>query len=649
MKRRTVVVVRRPRGRPPRAMPGRPKTCPDGHPGKLILWGRRDWASAPFRRQRMRCVPVDGTKPHTFSLPRRQNTPDHPHGEDCSVCDVRPSPTQGPLSLVDFFHTAGEIARLLQLVGRGTSLRRSSLTVRIEAQKFVEDESGMRHASRQHVLAARYLDLFGAEIDRELAPRQWPRILVLDSKPFGLRAYGAAELGERWDPNSRAGAVLVAAGGNDRTRKPKAWRVGFAGDETAGSWLDFLNELEGDPTWVVADGSKAIRKAVRKRWPKATFYSCEFHLGKALADAALRAGIWPADPAHASLFERAFWSEADWNALATFALDGGEPELLRWVVDNDALVRRQVKLRKQFFGYPRSNGAAEQICDVIDRQFGRRRRYSLRNAKRLGLVFALLRAEQAGQVDLATYAAIVKRKLLALDGPFHFDWQVLEDPVNRLCSIARLLIGARDRGRRDTAAYMADAKIRSVLRLLGEENEARAAVGLAPLVASARPGRRTLSVDVAGLLLERDFPRLARDWDRAANDRDRATITAGSGYEAHWQCHRCGHTWVAPVDQRTKRLTRCARCHTERADGLNSVAAVHPGLVAEWDHEANTPLRPERIKATYDRTVVWRCLADPGHPPYRMSPRTRGKTEIGCPIDRHMARAALARRGKLAA
>jgi len=109
------------------------------------------------------------------------------------------------------------------------------------------------------------------------------------------------------------------------------------------------------------------------------------------------------------------------------------------------------------------------------------------------------------------------------------------------------------------------------------------------------------------------------------------------------------HSWVAPVDRRTKRLTRCARCHTERADGRNSFAAVHPDLVAEWDRAANAPLRPERIKATYDRTVRWRCLADPTHPPYRMSPRTRGKTDIGCPIHRPMARAATARQGNRAA
>ncbi len=47
----------------------------------------------------------------------------------------------------------------------------------------------------------------------------------------------------------------------------------------------------------MADGSKAIGTAVRKHWPKATFYACEFHLGRALAEAARCAGIWPADPA----------------------------------------------------------------------------------------------------------------------------------------------------------------------------------------------------------------------------------------------------------------------------------------------------------------------------------------------------------------
>ena len=92
---------------------------------------------------------------------------------------------------------------------------------------------------------------------------------------------------------------------------------------------------------------------------------------------------------------------------------------------------------------------------------------------------------------------------------------------------------------------------------------------------------------------------------------------------------RCAGIW--PADPARASLF-------ERADGRSSFAAVHPDLVAEWDSEANMPLRPERIKATCDRTVQWRCLADSGHPPYRVSSGTRGETGIGCPIDRQLPR-----------
>ena len=87
----------------------------------------------------MRCYPSDGSPIHTFSLERRQNEPHHQHGEDCPTCDVRPGAAQGSLALVDFFHTANEIARLLQLVGRGLSLRRASEMVRLEAHRYAED------------------------------------------------------------------------------------------------------------------------------------------------------------------------------------------------------------------------------------------------------------------------------------------------------------------------------------------------------------------------------------------------------------------------------------------------------------------------------------------------------------------------------
>lgn len=206
-------------GRPRLVVANRPTVCSKGHKGSITLWGRRDWTSAPYRRQRFRCVPDDGSAPHTFSLGRRRPSDAHGAGEECLTCDVKPGVAQGPISPPDHLHTAVEIAHLLQLVAQGMSLRRASRTIRLEAHRYVEDAHGMRHASRQHVLAARYLDLFGTAIDKQLAPTRCPRILILDSKPLNLRAYGALEFDPLWNADERGGAVLIASAGTTPRRR----------------------------------------------------------------------------------------------------------------------------------------------------------------------------------------------------------------------------------------------------------------------------------------------------------------------------------------------------------------------------------------------------------------------------------------------
>lgn len=607
-----------------------------GHGGSITLWGRRQWSGSPYRRQRFRCVPPDGGTPHTFSLDRRQAGHGHPAGMSCLTCDITPGAAQGPPSRVRHLHTATEIAHLLQLVARGMSLRRASRTIRHEAHRRSLDGDGNRHYSPAFGLAARYLDLFGPAIDSALAPTTCPRIVILDSKPLNLRAYGAEDVRTGWNCAERGGVILLAMGASAPGEKPVPWRIGLAADETAASWKDFLFEVGGgeEPEWVVADGASAISGAVASAWPNAEFYNCEFHLGRALKKAAQADGIATDHAPNDVLFTRAFYSVADWGAVRAFATARSATRLGGWCAANDALVRQQLAMRDAHAGYPRGNGPAEHVLDWIEHRMGRSRRFSLRNAVRLQLVLALMRAHHAGQADLATLTSIIRRAMDEVPCDARLDWTAREDPSSELCSIGQLIVDAHDRATTGTATYMAAAQARSVIAKVASQNEDRRRSGLPTLVASVAPGRKVASVKVAGKMLAADFPEVARDWDHEGNDEPLDTVKAGSGIKAHWRCHACGHTWKAEVAQRTMRGTGCERCRTRRADETNSLAAVHPELVPEWDTETNAPLRPERIKATYAKTVSWICPADPEHPPYRMSPFARAKHAIGCRLCR---------------
>jgi len=134
-------------GRPGLVVANRPEVCSKGHKGSITLWGRRDWRSAPHRRQRFRCVPPDGSNPHTFSLGRRRPSDAHGHGSECLTCDVKPGVAQGPISPPDHLHTAIEIAHMLQLVAQGMSLQRASRTI------GMPEHFGMRRGSGGRVWA----------------------------------------------------------------------------------------------------------------------------------------------------------------------------------------------------------------------------------------------------------------------------------------------------------------------------------------------------------------------------------------------------------------------------------------------------------------------------------------------------------------
>ena len=142
----------------PRLDTERPR-CPRGHDGDVLLAGRRVWKGGVFQRSRFICVPQQGER-HKFSLPRRQPTGRHPHGDTCPSCDARGGRSGGPITAVDHRFSAAEIAALLIRLGRGASLREASQVARFDAQRHTVDAFGGRRASRQADLASDYLHAF---------------------------------------------------------------------------------------------------------------------------------------------------------------------------------------------------------------------------------------------------------------------------------------------------------------------------------------------------------------------------------------------------------------------------------------------------------------------------------------------------------
>ncbi|MFD0535056.1 zinc-ribbon domain-containing protein [Actinomadura luteofluorescens] len=61
--------------------------------------------------------------------------------------------------------------------------------------------------------------------------------------------------------------------------------------------------------------------------------------------------------------------------------------------------------------------------------------------------------------------------------------------------------------------------------------------------------------------------------------------------------------------------------------GEESLAATHPGLVAEWDYEANGELAPQHVRSDSSKAVGWIC---PVGDRYKQSPGRRARGH-GCP------------------
>lgn len=104
-----------------------------------------------------------------------------------------------------------------------------------------------------------------------------------------------------------------------------------------------------------------------------------------------------------------------------------------------------------------------------------------------------------------------------------------------------------------------------------------------------------------------EFPEIAAKWS-SLNEIPVDDVSPYSGAMRIWDCPK-GHTWKALVYMLTEKSQGCSVCAGHQvAVGFNDLAFKNPEVAAEWDYEANYPLRPEQVTFGTHTPVQWKCL-----------------------------------------
>lgn len=103
-------------------------------------------------------------------------------------------------------------------------------------------------------------------------------------------------------------------------------------------------------------------------------------------------------------------------------------------------------------------------------------------------------------------------------------------------------------------------------------------------------------------------PSLIKEWDWEKNsDATPETVALHTNRKYYWICQKCGHSWKASPNNRAagKGCPNCAgQCVYPE---INSLAAVNPQMIDQWDVEKNYPLTAWDVAAYDNRDYHWLC------------------------------------------
>lgn len=368
------------------------------------------------RRQRYKCFPAGDGRAHVFTelLPREESW-----RVRCESCERQVERHEGPQAARKYQFVARGIAGALVAVGAGATYQQAALVARERASRFpIDYDSGELRETRHGQLVADWVELFAPVVFEPHRPQAWPSAgsLVIDSLPFRVR--------NPLQPGRAPVAFSVFCAMGYVAGRPRMWRMEAFTDASAPSWEAFLRSLPGAPTRVVCELHYGQRAALRRLWPESEVYLCEWHLQHALER--LCRNERRRNPQHAEAIdalmpriERAFDGRQLWRPFVREVRGAAIEALDLWLDEMDPLIEDQFARRGSRStrppDMPLSTGGLEQLARPVKDTIYRRR-FALKNRKRLNRLLLLMQLHLNGLDSQTAYTTTIRDWLTANGG-----------------------------------------------------------------------------------------------------------------------------------------------------------------------------------------------------------------------------------------